>query len=195
MTIEIACAHCGEDYKVKDEAAGRTFTCKACGKKVRIPIVDDDDGYGGDDEEDDYVREKPRKPKRKSGSKGSSKTLGPAVGLYVTAGLWLAYGLFNIVVVMAAGAAARQPPPGADEATRMGFIIGFYSSVFLLPLLNIVILAGAVCLQTCRAYPMAMIACIIASIPCCSPIVVLGMPFGIWGLVVLMNDDVKRAFR
>lgn len=77
----------------------------------------------------------------------------------------------------------------------MGHAVGFYGAAFGLPIITTIVLIGAFCLHTCRMYALAMIGCIIASLPLCSPCIVFGMPFGIWGLVVLNQDDVKRAFR
>jgi hypothetical protein len=39
-----------------------------------------------------------------------------------------------------------------------------------------------------------MAASIIAMIPCVSPCCLLGLPIGIWALVVLMKPEVKSAF-
>lgn len=125
----------------------------------------------------------------------AGKTLGPAIGLYVTGGMGLLYcivsGIFN---VMNPNAMAGKPPPGADPAREMGYYIGFYGVLIVFPLITLFVLFGAFCLHTRRLYPMALIACIVASIPCCSPGCILGIPFGIWGIVVLMNEDVKRSF-
>jgi hypothetical protein len=41
---------------------------------------------------------------------------------------------------------------------------------------------------------MAMTAAILAIVPC-SCCCILNMPFGIWSLVVLLNEQVKAAFR
>jgi hypothetical protein len=139
-----------------------------------------------DEEEDDDL---PRFRDRRAA--GRWKTLGPAIGLYVTGLLALAYGVLNLV------GQALYPtplPPAANEGQRVGQLIGWYGAVCGLPVLPIPVLIGAFCLQTCRAYPMAMIGCILATIPCCSPLIVLGIPFGIWGLIALNNEDVKQAF-
>ena len=42
---------------------------------------------------------------------------------------------------------------------------------------------------------LAYAASILAMIPCISPCCILGLPFGIWSLVVLADNDVKSAFR
>ncbi|MFN0196616.1 MAG: hypothetical protein ACKVT0_07710, partial [Planctomycetaceae bacterium] len=127
-------------------------------------------------------------------SEAGAKTLGPAIGLYVTGGLALVYGIFNMFIALAGNPALQQPPPGADEATRIGYQVGFFGAAIGLPILNVLVLIGAFCLHSRRAYPLAMAGCILASIPCCSPCLVLGMPFGIWGLVILTQEDVKQSF-
>ena len=38
-------------------------------------------------------------------------------------------------------------------------------------------------------------ATIIAMVPCISPCCLVGLPIGIWALVVLMKPEVKAAFR
>ena len=45
-----------------------------------------------------------------------------------------------------------------------------------------------------RNYPSAMAGSVLAIIPCISPCCVVGIPFGIWALVVLMKPGVKAAF-
>jgi hypothetical protein len=45
-----------------------------------------------------------------------------------------------------------------------------------------------------ESYGLAMAASIIAMIPCVSPCCLLGLPIGIWALVVLMKPEVKSAF-
>ena len=40
----------------------------------------------------------------------------------------------------------------------------------------------------------AVAAAIVSMIPCLSPLIVVGIPFGIWSLVVLNDSAVKEAF-
>lgn len=59
-------------------------------------------------------------------------------------------------------------------------------------LCGLIVVWGGVCCLRVKGRMMAMIASILAVIPifqCC-----LGIPFGIWGIVVLMAPDVKAAF-
>lgn len=187
MAIEVTCAGCGEEYRVRDEAAGKSISCRVCGKSLQIPEADDSELALED-------AAASRKKKRSANASARSKTLGPAIGLYVIGGIWFLYGLWNAAIVLS-GQVPMQPPAGANEAARMGHAVGFYGAAFGIPLLTAIVLVGAFCLQTCRGYAMAIIGCVLASIPLCSPCLIFGMPFGIWGLIVLNQDDVKRAFR
>jgi hypothetical protein len=55
---------------------------------------------------------------------------------------------------------------------------------------------GALKMKNCQSYGLAMTGSITAMLPCgglgCC---ILGLPFGIWAIVVLMNSEVKAAFR
>jgi hypothetical protein len=46
-----------------------------------------------------------------------------------------------------------------------------------------------------KQWGLAVGASILAMIPCISPCCIIGLPIGIWSLVVLMRDDVKAAFQ
>ena len=59
---------------------------------------------------------------------------------------------------------------------------------------NAVILAGAMRMKDLRNPGLARGACILALIPCLGPCFVLGIPFGIWGLVALADANVRAAF-
>ena len=45
-----------------------------------------------------------------------------------------------------------------------------------------------------RSYEFAMVAAILAMIPCLTPCCLLGLPFGIWAVVVLRKPGVKEYF-
>lgn len=59
---------------------------------------------------------------------------------------------------------------------------------------DITVLIGEIQMKNLRKRSMSMTACVLGSIPCISPCCVLGIPFGIWGLVVLNDPQVRRAF-
>jgi len=45
-----------------------------------------------------------------------------------------------------------------------------------------------------RNYEFAFLAAILAMIPCVTPCCFLGLPFGIWAVIVLRKPGVKDAF-
>jgi len=49
-------------------------------------------------------------------------------------------------------------------------------------------------MRALKSHGMVMAATILAMIPCISPCCILGLPFGIWSLVVLLKPEVKAAF-
>jgi hypothetical protein len=65
-------------------------------------------------------------------------------------------------------------------------IIGF--------LLGFVIAFGGLKMKNMQSYGLAMTASILAMLPC-SCCCIIGLPLGIWSLVVLMKPEVKAAFR
>jgi hypothetical protein len=56
-------------------------------------------------------------------------------------------------------------------------------------------LLGAWNMKWLQGYALSVVAAILAVIPCTSPCYMLGLPFGIWALVVLNDPLVKAAFR
>jgi hypothetical protein len=62
-------------------------------------------------------------------------------------------------------------------------------------LLSIVALIGAIRMISLRNYGLAMTSAVLTVIPCVTPCCLLGQGAGIWALIVLMNNDVRAAFR
>ena len=61
-------------------------------------------------------------------------------------------------------------------------------------LISVVILLGALKMQSLKSYSLAIIASILAMLPCATPCCLIGLPFGIWALVVLNKPGVKSHF-
>ncbi len=64
----------------------------------------------------------------------------------------------------------------------------------LLFVVHLIVLAGAIKMLKLRAYSIAVTSAVVSLIPFCSPIVFLGVPFGIWALVVLSKNSVRDGF-
>jgi hypothetical protein len=63
-------------------------------------------------------------------------------------------------------------------------------------LLEGLVVFGGVKMKSMQSWGLAVAAAVVALLPCTNWICcLLGMPIGIWALVVLMNDEVKRSFQ
>jgi hypothetical protein len=118
----------------------------------------------------------------------------PATALLVLAGIALALQLvaLPINILQLNGAVPFGQPAGVPFALEPA--VGVGSSVVGI-LLAAVVIVGAVRMRNLESYGLAMAAAVITLIPCTSPCCLLGLPFGIWALVVLSDDRVKAAFR
>jgi hypothetical protein len=61
-------------------------------------------------------------------------------------------------------------------------------------LLNAIAVFGAIRMRSLGSYTWGVVASVLSLIPIVTGCVCTGMPFGIWGLVVLLNQDVKAGF-
>ena len=77
------------------------------------------------------------------------------------------------------------------------------TAVFVLPVLlaqiiglvfGIIMILGAVKMMRLKSHGFATVASVLALLPC-GPAWLLGLPMGIWSLVVLSRRDVKAAFQ
>lgn len=155
------------------------------------------DDEADDEEEDDEDR--PRRRKRK-GARGrqaaASAVMGPAIALMIVGGVSLIVYVVDIILRLA-GVAMFGAAGGAqqgDAAHAMGFMVGSIVGGIVALCWGGIVLSGAVQMYRLRGYGYAMTATIVAMVPC-SLCCILGLPFGIWGLVVLMKPEVKNAFR
>jgi hypothetical protein len=126
------------------------------------------------------------------------KLRAPAIGLIVagslngiTGLLALLSGLFRLT-----GIGGKETLP-SDQAEKMGFMIGTIGS-YIVALLSLllapVIIYGAVQMMQGKKPGLAKIAAIAAMIPVTSCCFLIGIPIGIWSLVVLAKPEVKAIF-
>lgn len=128
-----------------------------------------------------------------------SKVSGPAIGLMVTAGIGLFCALLGVVIhLVGMGMSGMGAFGGGDQpnafAQMMGGTFGLVIN-FIGIVMAAVIFMGASKMRKLESYGLAMAVSIIAMIPCISPCCLIGLPIGIWALVVLLDPNVKAAFR
>jgi hypothetical protein len=128
----------------------------------------------------------------------AAKVNGPAIGLMVTAGIGILGQLISLVMHvlgtgmnMASMAGDAQVPDAV--ANMMGGTLGVLGSVMGI-LVGGLIFYGAMKMRALQSWGLSLAAAIVAMIPCLSPCCCLGLPIGIWALVVLLDNNVKASF-
>jgi hypothetical protein len=121
-----------------------------------------------------------------------SAVQGPAIGLMVLGIIFLLYAVFVLFwMLLGLGMSAAAGQLSAMNGAISG-IRGIFSIFFNLTFGGLIVY-GATQMRALRNYNMAMTASVVAMLPCgCCCIV--GLPIGIWSLVVLLKPEVKAAF-
>lgn len=207
MPIDVTCPGCRKAYSVPDERAGQRFKCKACGTAVSVPA--DEWGYnsgnsafGGNaagfgDQHNPYATPVASSTHRTSRANALSKTKICAIFLFIVIGFSMVYHLIvgissaMALAVNPGGVQAMNGPRNPDELFQgIGGITGGIIGIIM----DVLGILGAYNLMKLKKYSLAMTGAIIACIPCCSPCLVLGIPFGIWALVLLNSPEIKPHF-
>lgn len=142
----------------------------------------------------------------------ASKVSGPAVGLIVVGVINLLLMLYNVASsAMSLGAdpaelqaqlEAQNPelqniegfdPQTVTQFMQAGGIVGLIFAVIGI-VVAIVIIMGGLKMKNLQSRGLAMTASILAMIPCIS-CCIIGLPIGIWALVVLNDPNVRASFR
>ena len=127
---------------------------------------------------------------------------GPAVGLKVTAILKGVLALWSMVKLIFFPRIWSKPmlacrnsmiPKSKNCFTCSTVRSASPGNLFGLAM-SVLVLIGAAKLQSLKSREFAFAAAILAMIPCLTPCCILGLPFGIWALVVLNKPEVKSQF-
>ncbi len=136
------------------------------------------------------------------GSNAQDQVNTPAILLMVVGGLTIAYALFGAVQSLTGANTAQleqalsnpQLPEGA-RTMLSGMARGGIFFNLLQVALGAVTAFGGLKMKNLENYGLAMAASIIAVIPCFGSCCCIGIPVGIWSLIVLNKPEVKAAFR
>jgi len=101
---------------------------------------------------------------------------GPALGLKIPGVVWLCSGIAWAAFIF-----------GHLHASNFGFALFNLAQ-------GILAFVGARQIENLRSYPMGVLGSIMAMLPCYSPAFLLGLPMGIWTLLVLRRPEVSAAF-
>ncbi len=125
----------------------------------------------------------------------SSKVSVPAILMMVVAGLAILLSLLNIVLQLLGTSFATLGGGAADERFVRMFSGGLGIVMALLGIaINGFVVFGAMKMKNLEGYPLAMAATILCMLPC-SCCCVISLPVGVWSLIVLLDANVKAAFR
>lgn len=127
-----------------------------------------------------------------------SVLVAPAIALMVVSGLAVVVGILGLlgdVFLLVSGAVERL------EAANDG-PFSEYTTITIRIIWGIILVAasgyvmyGAMQMKQLTNYAAARTAAVISVIPCLGPCCFLGIPFGIWALVVLSKPEVRDSFR
>jgi hypothetical protein len=127
-----------------------------------------------------------------------SRLSGPAYGLIGVGAIGIAAQFINLslqLLNVGMGAAAAVNNGGGEEAivTLLSGTFGMAMSALAIVFGGLIIFAGFR-MKDARSWNLAAGASVLAMLPCLSPCCILGLPAGIWSLMVLMDDEVKEEF-
>ncbi len=131
-----------------------------------------------------------------SSDRAIAEVSGPAIGLLITAiigGLLQALGL----IINMLGVGLSSFTGGGREEQFINYLsggVGVASAGIGLLIAGIIIYAS-IEMRNLRQWGLAMAASILAMVPCISPCCIIGLPMGIWSLIVLQKTEIKAAFR
>jgi hypothetical protein len=194
--------------KVPENLLGKTVRCPSC-KTTFVAQAREEDAIAMIDDEPrgpapgpgvSGAQTAPRRRAQASNA-AASAVKGPAISLLVTGVLAILCGFLGGVYFLALPSALQQmnpqlqqmnpqlgaPPPAS---VFVGYAIG---SIVGGLIWGSLVIAGAICMLRLRLYAMGMTGAIVGMVPC-SSCCVLGLPMGIWALVVLNRPEVKDAF-
>lgn len=135
-----------------------------------------------------------------AGTEPQQKVQGAATAMVALGVICLCLGAFSTLShLLSWGPDLGELPAGPEfeglrrflEMMKGGF--GLAIDVMMLGL-SAVILAGGLKMLKLRNYGLCVAAAVIALVPCLSPCCCLGLPIGIWALVILLKPEVKAAF-
>jgi hypothetical protein len=136
----------------------------------------------------------PAAPQFHAAPNAAEQVNGPAIGLMITAILGGVLQVLGIVGNLLGASFGARSYNSTDAFAQM--LTGGVAVVFGIIAIAMagLILFGAMKMKKLEAHGWAMAASIIALIPCVSPCCFIGLPIGIWALIVLAKPEVKAAF-
>jgi hypothetical protein len=158
------------------------------------------------EEPEEEYEERPRR--RRGGGRrraaAEAAVAGPATSLIVLGIIDLVLIVLGILLrvlgfgLLAAGGGGGRGGPNPNVAADIGgstaYMVGSIIGTIVGILFAVAILMGGLKMKKLESYGSVMTACILAMLPC-GNCCLIGLPLGIWALVVLNRPEVKDSFR
>jgi hypothetical protein len=127
----------------------------------------------------------------------------PAIGLMIGGVLSLLYVIFDLIFSVLVitgvlqGQAPANLPPFIQNLVQPNPMQLKFAAIFdcVKIVTCAVVIYGAVKMQRLESYGLAVTSSILSLIPCVTCCCCLGLPFGVWSLVVLNRPEVRASFR
>jgi len=206
MDYTLSCPACRGKVRVPASLLGKKVRCPRCQHTYRaeapadavdeVEVLDEPPRRRRRDHEfEDERQEYDVRPRRRRAGRARASELAtpPAIALMIAGGLGLAYALVNaLFAIIGHGDLLlnRFGARGAPAAVSIGYLIG----VSLPFIWGIVVTFGGYKLLRLENYVSVFVAAIFSMLPCnlgCF----LGIPFGIWAIVVLCQPVVRDSFQ
>jgi len=139
-------------------------------------------------------------------ARAENEVSGPAIGLMVTGVMGIGFGVLGILTNLLGvtmnslnnfngmNGMNGMNNPQVMQLMQMGTgALGIIMSVLKI-VLGAFIVYGALKMKSLRQHGLALGAAIVAVIPCISPSCCIGIPIGIWALIVLNKPEVRGYF-
>lgn len=133
-----------------------------------------------------------------AGPDAAAQVSGPSIGLLVTGiigGIFSLLGLFmSFLGTSISSLMADRFSEFDDRYAEMFEGAAGIASSFIGIVVAAFIIYAALKMKELNQYGLCMAASILAMIPCISPCCIIGLPIGIWCLIVLSKPEIKTAF-
>jgi len=119
----------------------------------------------------------------------------PAIALALAAGIGAAFSLIGLAINLLGLGVTPLIDAHGDERVAW-FVSGAWNVVWAIYGMGMsgFLIWASLKMRAMESYALALTACVVSMIPCVGPCCILGLPFGIWGLVVIHDRDVRPHF-
>jgi len=215
MANTIHCPSCSRELRVPDELIGKKVKCPACSTTFTASVAGGEAGVpapaagyegqpaasgapaapGRDYQEPEEDFDRPLGLDR-ARERAKGRVMPPAICLIVAAVLGLLLDGFQVVYAfMPPQPVDPKLPPFVQEMQKgshgpQAAVMGMIGVVYCA-----IIIFASVQMMGLRMWGFALAGTIMSMINLCNGCCCLGLPFGIWALIILLDQEVKNAFR